>query len=213
MSVVPAAPHGRWEVTLAQEPEAGLEGQPAERADREEPVDRDALFAEFQPLVRRLIRQYGDDADLRDDLVGEMYFRFCGLLDAYDPSRNVPLRAYLVRQLCAAAYTVARKQRRLQLRQVSLVLDAVSMPQLATPNPTAEWDQRLLMESLTESLPAAIAELSARQRQVLVWRYYESRSFDEIAEELNVRPATVRSLLRHAINSVRARLLPEEMGK
>src|SRR5947207_14177253 len=54
--------------------------------------DREALYAEFQPLVRRLIRQYGDDAEMRQDLAGEIFFRFCILLASYDPCRGVPLR-------------------------------------------------------------------------------------------------------------------------
>src|SRR5947207_2285808 len=38
--------------------------------------EREALFADFQPLVRRLIRQYGDTYELRQDLEGEIYCRF-----------------------------------------------------------------------------------------------------------------------------------------
>src|SRR5437764_237732 len=59
-------------------------------------VDCDSLFAEFQPLVQRLIRQYGDEPELREDLIGEIYCRFCALVHAYDPSRGIPLRPYLV---------------------------------------------------------------------------------------------------------------------
>src|SRR5690242_6653150 len=82
--------------------------------------DRDALYAEFQPLVRRLIRQYGEDVESRGDLQGEIYYRFCLLLDAYDPERGVPLRPYLVRQLTASVYTYARQGWRRQRREVTL---------------------------------------------------------------------------------------------
>src|SRR5207244_4443409 len=68
-------------------------------SEEPEPGYCDALYAEFQPLVWRLIRQYGDDADLREDLIGEIYARFRTVLAAYDPHRGVPLRPYLVRQL------------------------------------------------------------------------------------------------------------------
>src|SRR5579872_3052078 len=64
-----------------------------------EEMDRDQLYAEFAPLVRRLLRQYGQDPELKKDLAGEIYCRFCALLQAYDPQRGVPLRPYLVRQL------------------------------------------------------------------------------------------------------------------
>jgi DNA-directed RNA polymerase specialized sigma24 family protein len=41
----------------------------------------------------------------------------------------------------------------------------------------------------------------------VLWRYYESRSFEEIAEILQVRPSTVRSLLRHGVNRLRREIL------
>src|SRR5690242_4817093 len=53
---------------------------------QQDTVDREALFAEFQPLVSRLIRQYAQNADQREDLRGEIYCRFCELLAAYDPA-------------------------------------------------------------------------------------------------------------------------------
>lgn len=38
---------------------------------------------------------------------------------------------------------------------------------------------------------------------MVIWRYYEHRSFEDIAETLGVRVATTRSLLRHGLNSLR----------
>src|ERR1051325_11151103 len=43
----------------------GPHTKPAARRAPQSPVlDRESLFAEFQPLVRRLIRQYGEDAEM-----------------------------------------------------------------------------------------------------------------------------------------------------
>src|SRR4051812_22993567 len=55
---------------------------------------RDQLYEEFTPLVRRLLRQYGTDPELRHDLAGEIYCLFCSFVDAYDPGRGVPLKPY-----------------------------------------------------------------------------------------------------------------------
>src|ERR1041385_7058749 len=82
--------------------------------------DRDALYAEFQPLIKRLIRQYGDSAEGRQDLTGEIYYKFCALHDAFDPNRGIPFRPYMVRQLTAAVYTHARHGWRRQRREISL---------------------------------------------------------------------------------------------
>ena len=45
-----------------------------------------------------------------------------------------------------------------------------------------------------------------RQRLVLVWRYYDERSYEEIAAQLQIKPATARSLLRHAVAALRQNL-------
>jgi RNA polymerase sigma factor (sigma-70 family) len=74
------------------------------------------------------------------------------------------------------------------------------------------WDENLVAEEVKDALPAAIARLPHRQRLVVVWRYYDARSFEEIAEQLQVKPATVRSLLRHGIAALRQQLVQDEVA-
>lgn len=166
-------------------------------------AERDALYAELQPLVRRLMRQYGDTYEMRQDMEGEIYCRYCELLDAYDPSRGVPLRAYVVRKLISSVYTFARSQWRRRRHEVSLDLEVELSERPGQVNPSAEWDQELMKKELLKALPSAIAGLPVRQRQVVIWRYYEGRSYDEIAEMLGICQATVRSLMRHGLNNLR----------
>ncbi len=165
-------------------------------------VERDSLYAEFRPLVRRLIRRYGDDAESRNDLEGEIYCAFCELLEAYDPGRGVPLKPYLVRQLTASIYTQARRRWRQARREVTSEICEGTAP---SHDPSGQWDEDMVMRQVGGRLPEAIAALPQRQRQVVVWRYYEHRSFEEIAEALGgVQVATARSLLRHGLNNLRA---------
>ena len=90
------------------------------------------------------------------------------------------------------------------------------MPAFGEPaqpvDPSRQWDRHLMTQEVLHALPAAIAKLPPRQRQVVVWRYYESRSFEEIAATLRVRPATARSLLRHGLNNLRRQVLPPDPG-
>lgn len=169
--------------------------------------DRNKLFAEFQPLVQRLIRQYGDEPELREDLVGEIYCRFCALLDAYDPTRGIPLRPYLVHQLAFSVYSFVRRQWRRHKREISLEVDTMVKAIPAMEDVSGQWDDAMMMQKVQEGLPNAISQLSLRQRQVVIWRYYEARSFEEIAERLNVRLATARSTLRHALKNMRRKLI------
>jgi RNA polymerase sigma factor (sigma-70 family) len=169
--------------------------------------EREGLFAEFQPLVRRLLAQYGDSVELKQDLQGELYCRFCELYQSFDAARGVPLRGYLVRMLTAFAHTYTRAYRRRYQREVGLP----ATWDVADPSPVSEPFARLTAgldtEEAAKRLPSALSALSDRQRQVVIWRYYEERSFEEIAEVLGVQPATVRSLLRHGLNNLRSRLL------
>ena len=167
--------------------------------------DRDALYAEFAPLVRRLIGRYGNTAELRRDLPGEIYFRFCGLLNAFDPSRGIPLRPYLVRQLTAATYVFARQNWRIASREFNL--DEADTGFSSAEDPTGTWLQAISQQQVAARLPDAMERLPRRQRQVVIWRYYEERSFDEIAEILGVKNATVRSLLRHGLANLRQQIV------
>lgn len=177
------------------------------------PVDRETLFGEFQPLMRRLIRQYGSNPELREDLRGEIYCRFCALLDAYDPGRGVPLKPYLVRQLTASAYTFARHQWRRQQREVNLEIEAADAHHAAHAlDPSQQWDDTLLIQRIQSGLGDALCLLSLRQRQVVIWRYYEARSFEEIAERLDIKVATARSILRHALLNLRRHLIQSNLN-
>lgn len=169
-------------------------------------LDRNTLFAEFSPLIRRLIRQYGQTLELRQDLPGELYCRFHGLLDSYDPNRGVPLRPYLVRQLSAAAYAFARKRWTENRREAPLVEGMETTFFQTACDPTDDWDTKLIQNELLAVLPRMIAALPVRQRQVMLGRYYEGKSFEEIAQQLGVREASARSLLRHGINQLRQRM-------
>ena len=167
-------------------------------------MDRESLYKDFQPLVNRLIRQYGsNDLEMRNDLAGEIYCRFCALLEVYDPSRGVPLRPYLVRQLTSSVYTYARQQWRNHRREASLE-EIMEVKEPGNPvDPTPGWNDDLAMAQILKSLPEAIAQLPERQQQVVIWRYYEQRSYDDIAGMLAIRPATSRSIMRHGLNNLR----------
>ena len=169
-------------------------------------LDREALYAEFAPLVKRLLRQYGQEAEFRQDLASEIYYRFCLLVEAYDPQRGVPFRPYIVRQLTATIYTFVRQQWTLHKREICQDWSAAESPGEPQHDPTSSWIAALSQEQILQSLPAAIARLPERQRQVVLWRYYEELPFEEIAGLLSIEASSVRSLLRHGLNNLRKQM-------
>jgi RNA polymerase sigma-70 factor (ECF subfamily) len=166
-------------------------------------AEQEALYRDFQPLVRSLIARYGKDPEMRQELPGEIYVRFCRLVADYDPSRGVPIRCYLVRTLPASVYSFARSRWRHRRRESSLERETDLEALGDTFDPSGGWDDQMVMQQVLEQLLAAIASLPLRQRQVVIGRYYESRSFEEIAQALGIQPATARSLLRHGVARLR----------
>jgi RNA polymerase sigma factor (sigma-70 family) len=188
-------------------PSGDQKRDPSAAAQRDAfPMDtgrRDALYAEFGTLVRKLIGRYGDDTDLRQDLEGEIYHMFCNLVDVYEPKREVPLRPYLVRQLTASTYTYARRRWRERKREVHYDDVPIWISADLRYDPTRDWDDKLAAQEFRDMLPTALATLPDRQKSVVIWRYFDEMSFDQIADNLGVRPATARSLLRHGLNHLR----------
>lgn len=172
------------------------------RRPAREPI-RDSIYAELQPLVKRLLFRYGDNREDKADLKGEIYCRFCDVLEAYDPSQGIPIRPYLIRHLTVSVHTYARRRWRERTRLTALPDDSSI---ISLPNPTPDWDDRLFKQLICAELPELLASIPQRQRVVVVWRYYDGVSYQEIAARLGVQLATARSLLRHGINNLRNRL-------
>jgi RNA polymerase sigma factor (sigma-70 family) len=164
------------------------------------------LFEQFRPLVGSLMRRYGSTPELRKDLKGEIYYQFRQLVDSYDLDRGIPIAAYLTRMLSQRIFNYVRDYWRGESRYVHLepeILEGTLSDDVCIQDGCAE---ALQAQEILNALPSVIAALPHRQRLVLVWRYYEERSFGDIAADLGVQPATARSLLRHAICSLRTRM-------
>lgn len=66
--------------------------------------------------------------------------------------------------------------------------------------------ETLLEQELQQAIEAAILELPETQRMALVLRRYETRSYEEIAEILDLSVPAVKSVLFRARTELRARL-------
>jgi RNA polymerase sigma-70 factor (ECF subfamily) len=66
--------------------------------------------------------------------------------------------------------------------------------------------ESLLEKELQQAIESAIIELPATQRMALILRRYEDRSYEEIADVLNLSVPAVKSVLFRARTELRARL-------
>jgi RNA polymerase sigma factor (sigma-70 family) len=116
------------------------------------------------------------------------------------------LKAYLAHNLPVSVYTYARKQWLNRRRENSMEIETLVGDCQGALDPTRQWDDQLAMQAVLKALPDAIAKLSLSQRRVVIWRYYESRSYEEIAAILNIQESTARALLRNGIKNLRRHL-------
>lgn len=147
------------------------------------PRPDDAFFRAEWPHLVRLGRLLTGSVQLGEDLAQDA---IVGLL------RNAPVaqpRAYLRRSLVNASINLGRRRVREQAH-LRTVREGVVPP----PEADDLW-------------PLVVA-LPARQRAVLVLRYYEDLTETEIARVLDCRPGTVKSLASRALDRLRQELSP-----
>lgn len=166
----------------------GEEGDPLTTEDRTRDSFADFVRAETAGLTRLAYLLTGDRHHA-EDLVQVALARV-----AVRWERVADPHAYLRRVLCTQAASWWRWRRARPPER----LDGV-VPE--RPDPGDDAEVRLVLWT-------ALARLTARQRAVLVLRYYEDRTETETAALLGCRVGTVKSQTRHALRRLRV-LAPE----
>ena len=172
--------------------------QVAAVADAVRAVDRDALVAAlFHQEGTRLVRMarlFTDDRNAAEDIVQEAFIRLHRTAHRLkDPAKAAPyLRSIVV--------NLARDHNRrglMSLRhQEAMISDAV--PKLPEDLAIANDDQRKIVIELRE--------LSPRQRDCLLLRYYMDLTEVEIADVLGISSNSVKTHCRRGMSSLRDRV-------
>jgi hypothetical protein len=169
-------------------------------------AEQTELYAQLGPLIRRLLNQYGPNEEReREVFAAQLYGCFCKRLVAYAPSCGVPLLPHLARSLSAEALALSAGRIAAEEHEPA---GPFGYPAHQPTIGSDEWgsDSARLAASVLKSLPAVVASLPGLQRQVLVLRYYEGISFDEIAERLSIPAESAQSLLRHGLDELRQQI-------
>jgi len=151
----------------------------------------EAIVARYRvPLVRHCARMVGD-ADAED-----------AAQDALLNAHAALVRGAVVRQLAPWLYAIAQNTARncLRARASRSAIDDADRDRGAPADGSAE-DRQELREVL-----AAVSSLPDRQRDAIVMREFEGRSYEEIASRLGASHGAVRQLLNRARGSVRERI-------
>jgi RNA polymerase sigma-70 factor (sigma-E family) len=154
-------------------------------------TDFDELFAVAWPRLLRTTYAVTGDRQLAEDALqtafAKAYAAWPRVSRADDPI------AYVRR---IALHAAIAQQRKASVRRET------TLP--ALPEGRAGSGEEALLQR--DEVWAAIAALPARQRAVVVLRYYEDLSEREIADALGCRPGTVKSQASAALSTLRARL-------
>jgi len=159
---------------------------PAQAADLPERsvIMDEASFSRFHRLTARPLRAYllrsCGDLDLANDLLQETYFRF--LKSGFEGNDDGHRRNYLYR-IATNLLTDHYRRQRPQTHEV----------------PEEDGSRGHADEiHLRNDVGGAMAEIGARDRQMLWLAYVEGASHREIAEIMSLKPASVRSMLFRA---------------
>lgn len=151
------------------------------------------LFYEHYPSVRRKLALLVRNETSADDLAQEVFIR----LYRNPPEDLATAGAWLHRVLTRVGYDYLRgRQRETRL----LEKQARLAPEEAIPS----HEQAVLDKMDRESVRDLLDGFSERDRQALLLRY-SGFSYDEIAEQLNVRRPTVGTLLNRAAGRLKLR--------
>ena len=156
-----------------------------------------ALYDRYVEAVYRYVfYRVRNDADA-EDLVSDVFVRALRAIPRYEP--RVAFLAWLYRIARNAVIDRARRSR----TQISFE-DALAHPNV---DQIVEPDANILALSDKEAVRGALAKLTPLQQEVIVLRFVEGYSTQEIATLVGKREGTVRGIQFRALEALRA-LIP-----
>ena len=151
------------------------------------PPDQAVWFAEavrpHEPALRAFLSQRFASLPDHDDLVQETYAR---LLRVSDPQRLVHARAFLFTTARNVAIDHFRRTRRTPVDPID------DNTEIALLEPAPGAGETLDRAERHEAMLTALGTLPDRCREVMLLRYVDGFSAQEIAAHLGLAPATVR---------------------
>jgi RNA polymerase sigma factor (sigma-70 family) len=148
----------------------------------------EAILERHEKTLLRYAARYRPD--LAQDIVQEVFLRLVREAGRLDGVTN--LSAWLYRVTRNLAIDEARKEQRMERRQRLAAVPEVQAP-AALPAETKE---------VAEIVAAKLMELPHRQRDVLILKIQEAKSYREISEITGLSPSNVGYLIHHGLKAL-----------
>lgn len=159
------------------------------------------LVEQYQVRAARAAYLILQDEAAAQDVVQDVFLKLYRDIRHFDETR--PFEPYLLKSVVHAALNLVRRDRKFTSLEGDPALSKRLLTGEGSPENITETRAR------ADEILAALAQLSPRQRAVIVQRYYLEMSEKEMSERLDVAPGTVKWLLNAARARLRALLRPE----
>jgi len=177
---------------------AGAPSTDRELAGRLMAGDPDALadaFRSYAGLVFGISRRVLNDSALAEDVTQEVFTFLWQQPERFNPTRGT-LRSWLGVLAHRRAIDRVRAESR-RAKGESRLDPAVSVASVAS-----EVDDYLTATWLSGRVRDALGRLPAEQREAVMLAYYGNRSYRQVASELDISEATVKSRIRLALKKL-----------
>lgn len=160
------------------------------------------LVDEYGALVWNFIYRMTQNSEMADDLTQEVFVKVYRKLESFD--RRRPFKPWLLR--IASNTTISELRRKNKVISINAMEENNPAFELGDTSEAADTAQ-IVEERLSASLILeAISALDPRYRQVLLLRYKEQLSYEEIAEATGIPLNTVRTWLRRGREALKQKV-------
>ena len=164
----------------------------------------DALLLRYDAYVHTTIRYWVNDEELVEDIFQDTFIKVMLTIRQGRYTADGKFRSWLGRIVHNLVMDHFRRQR---TRGQELSVEGTSSEDLLQtiqlPSPEAIAEERLIHSEYVDELGYGMSQLSAEQREVVRLRYWEEKSFKEIAEETGVSINTALGRMRYALQHLR----------
>jgi RNA polymerase sigma-70 factor (ECF subfamily) len=149
------------------------------------------LFGHFAPRVKGFLMKSGTEAGIAEDCAQDVMVTVWNKAHLFDPSRA---------SVSTWVFTIARN-RRIDLARRERRPEPEDLGW--GPEPETAQDDSVMLQQETELLGRALAELPARQRELIEKCYFGDLSHREIADVTGLPLGTIKSRIRLALDKLR----------
>jgi RNA polymerase sigma-70 factor (ECF subfamily) len=150
------------------------------------------LYDEYQPQIYRFIYLKVGHREEAEDLTHQVFLKTWGSIDKYD-FQGFPFSAWL--------YSVARNQviDYYRTKKVNITLETVTELKIESPSFSGVMDDNADIEKVKK----AIYQLNPQQQDVIILRFIEDLSLQEVASILNKTEMAVKLLQHRAVKNLK----------